>query len=173
MSERKEIVNGETISYEGYFRLADLYTLIDSWTRDHGFGKDDKLHEIKVKEEGRYVELNLQPARQLSHYAKVVIIIAISIAKMTDEKITIDEKEMLMNKGSIKIVLKSHLVTDLEGDWVSTPFMQVFQTIFEKFIFKRDVEEYEKIAINELRFLKNEISAFLNLNKFIAPHQNA
>lgn len=172
MTEKRELIGGETIVYDGYFRLADLYSIIEAWVAERGFDKDDKLHEIKVKEEGRYVELDLQPSKQVSEYMKIIAQIRISIKQMTDEEVEIDGKIVKMNKGNIKIIFKASMFTDHEGDWESGPFIQIFQTFFEKFIFKRDIEEFERMAINEVRTLKNEVSAFLNLNKFITPHAN-
>ena len=167
MTEKK-LITGGTIKYSGYFKLSELYTLIEQWTAERGFDKDDKLHEVKVKEEGQYIELDLQPAKQISDYVKFVIQIRATFSKITEEKIVIDEHETTMNKGDATILVQGMILTDFEGDWKSRPAYQIWKTIFDKFVFKTDLDTFEDTLKKNVAELKHEISSYLNLQKFVS-----
>jgi hypothetical protein len=56
MGEKLVVVKDLKLGYEGYFDSQKLYQLIDRFTQERGYDKNDVLHEVKVKEDGKYID---------------------------------------------------------------------------------------------------------------------
>jgi hypothetical protein len=104
----------------------------------------------------------------VSDYVKFIIQIQATFSQITDESIFIDEHEVTMNKGSVSITLRGMVITDYEGDWKSRPGYQIWKTIFDKFIYKTDLDTFDVTLKKNIAELKQEISSYLNLQKFVS-----
>jgi hypothetical protein len=167
MSEKNIVSDAEIISYEGYFSVADIYNLINRWTAERSWDKYDKLHEVKIKEDGRHIDLYLEPNKGISDYAKFIIEIKASFSKVTDVEVEVDGKKMHLQHGSAKISLTGVIVSDYEGDWESSPKFQFLRTIYDKFVYREHTKDMAQMLKDEVKRLKNEITAHLNMNRHI------
>lgn len=170
MGEKNLVVEGLTVSYEGYFHCNDLNHLIRRFTRERGYDPKDVMHEVKVKEDGRYIVLDLRPSKAISDYVKFAIQTKISMNKVTDAEIDLDGKKVKINRGSVKVVINGFMFTDYEGDWQSSARAVFFKILFDKFIYKRHVDDFKGILAKDCNLLRNEISSFLNLHKYIKSY---
>lgn len=170
MTEKSIVVEGLTVSYEGYFHSNDLNKLIRRFTKERGYDPVDVMHEVKVKEDGRYIVLDLRPKKDVSDYVKFVIQTKIALNKVTDAEIDIDGKKLKINKGSAKIVINGFMFTDYEGDWQSSPKTVFFKLLFDKFIYKKHTDDFKGMLTKDCNLLRNEISSFLNLHKYIKSY---
>lgn len=167
MGEKKIIVDGLTISYEGYFHANDLYRLINKFTLQRGYDPAEVLHELKVKEDGRYTVIDMRPTKSISDYVQFMIQTKIAYNKVTDEMIELEGKQIKINKGSVKIVINGYIFSDYEGNWESSPRAVFFKVFFDKIIFKKQTDDFNSMLKGDCMLLRNEISAFLNLHKYI------
>lgn len=170
MGEKNLVVDGLTVSYEGYFHCNDLNRLIRRFTESRGYDPKDVMHEVKVKEDGRYIVLDLRPDKKVSDYAKFIVQTKIAMNKVTDAEIEIDGKKVKINHGSVKVVINGYLMTDYEGDWQSSPRAVFMKLLFDKFIYKRHVDDLQGMLKTDCNNLRNEISSFLNLHKYIKSY---
>ena len=73
MSEREVVVDKLRLSYEGLFKVTDLYKLVDGWLRQKGYDKREKRMAESVTKGGKCIEWEMEPGKKITDYAKIVI----------------------------------------------------------------------------------------------------
>ncbi|MBW2970749.1 hypothetical protein KY320_01160 [Candidatus Woesearchaeota archaeon] len=169
MSEVKIIVDGMTLSYEGLFDAAELYKMIDQFFWEKGYDKREIQNMEKVEQTGKYIELELQPYKKLSDYAKVIIRIYIRMFDVKEVEVEKDGQQIRLNQGRLNLIFDGFLETDYEGRWESKPMYVFMRTVFDKFIYKTYTAKYESILTEEIHHLHSQIKSFLNLYRYTAP----
>ena len=167
MGEKRLLVEGLTVSYAGYFHAKELHKLIRRFTAERGYDPHDVLHEVKVKEDGRYIILDMRPDKTVSDYVKFRIQIKLVMDKITDAIIEIDSKKIKINNGSVKATINGFILTDYESDWQTGAKKVFFKLLFDKFIYKKHMDEMDAMLKKDCSLLRHEISSFLNINKYI------
>jgi len=166
MTEKKIVVQGVSLSYEGYFDPKYLFNVIKNFTDERGYDWYEDLNEVIVKEDRRHMTLDLKPRKTISDYVKTVIQIKVAMNDITDEEIVLDGKKLMISRGAVKVTMNGIMFSDCEGDWNSKPWMVFINTVKDKFIYRDYQADFEGKLRKDIYRLKNEISAFLNLNKY-------
>lgn len=172
MGEKLIVVKDLTVNYEGYFDSQGLYRLIDRFAMERGYDKNDTLHEVKVKEDGKYIKLDMRPEKTISDHIKFVIRTIIDIEKLTKETITVDGKEIKTNKGKVSIKFVGIVKSDYEGRWKSHPGLVFLKTIMDKYVYGTYDKDYKNMIKKDVFLLKNEISSYLNIHKYTSSEQH-
>ena len=55
----------------------------------------------------------------------------------------------------------------MRGKWEARAEYTMIRTIFDKFLFRSKSKDYEGMVKSDATELKDELSSFLNLNKFL------
>ena len=167
MGEKRLLVEGLTVAYEGFFYVKELHKLIRRFTAERGYDPHDILHEVKVKEDGRYIIIDMRPEKGVSDYIVFRIQIKMALNKITDAEIDLDGKKIKINHGSVKVVINGFIISDYESDWQTGAKSVFFKALFDKFIYKKNMDEMDAMLKKDCMLLKHEISSFLNLNKYV------
>ena len=167
MAERRIAVPKETIAYEGYFETKELYLVIQRFIDEHGYDRVDTLHEIKIKEHGRYTDLVLDPEKPFSPEIKGIINMEVSFEGITDETVELDDKKININKGKVSVAIKGILESNFEFNSLSEPKRVFFRVLLDKLIYKRHYDDHTQMLSNDIKTLKHEINSFLNLRKYL------
>jgi hypothetical protein len=163
MVEKRPVIEGETISYDGLFRLKDVYSMITEWMMDNGYVPVEKRVTETVTKSGKHVEVDFEPFKKFSDYAKGVIRIRLGGSNITEVEATIDGQKRKMQKGGIMVDFTSWLETDYEGRWETKPVFYVLRTLFEKYIFTPFLSGFITKVRNDTNDIKERIRAYLNL----------
>ncbi len=163
MGERFFVIEGLSLKYDGLFSISELYKLIDEWFQRHGYEKVEKRNAEQVLETGKNIELVIEPEKFVSDYLKFTIRLKILVEDAKEVRIEQDGIKKNMNKGAVDIGFQGFLITDWEGRWEQKPSYFFWRTIFDKFVFKSHIKEYEGKLATDVHQLHNELKAFLNL----------
>jgi hypothetical protein len=82
MPEQTMVSGPDRIQYEGVFSVAELFRLIDEWLLDKGYYRVEPKHVESAKPEGKFVELDLTPGKELTDYAKALLRIKIQMSNI-------------------------------------------------------------------------------------------
>ena len=166
MAEREVVVDKLKLTYEGLFSAKELYNLIDQWFRWKGYDKrENKSIEI-VKPEGKFIEMELEPWKKVTDYAKNVIKIRIQMFDVKEVEVEKDHTKVKLNQGKVHFVFDGYLETDYESKWEGKPIFYFLRTIFDKYFYKPFTSGFEKGVKEDLMHLHDQIKAFLNLYRF-------
>ena len=166
MVEKRPVIENERISYTGIFSLKDIYKLLQGWMIDQGYiPVERRVHETVTKT-GKNVEVDFEPYKKLTDYAKSVIRINVLASDMKQVEVTRDGKKRNLNQGTISIVIDSWLETDYEGRWETQPFYYVLRTIFERYVYTPYMSGFIKSVRDDTVQVRDQLKAYLNLERF-------
>ena len=166
MPEREVVVDKLRLTYEGIFSVSELYKLIDEWFRWKGYDKRENKNIEIVKPEGKFIEIELEPWKKVTDYAKNVIKIRIQMSDIRDVEVEKDNTKLKLNQGKVHFVFDGYLETDYEARWEGKPIFYFLRTIFDKYFYRPFTAGFERGVKEDLMHLHSQIKAFLNLYKF-------
>ena len=166
MAEKKIVIPGQVINYEGIFSMQELYLLIDSITKKKDYDKVELMNSEQVFDEGKDIVILLDPYKKINDYAKLNLWIKMIVSKLKDVEVEVNGRKKIMNKGSITIVMQGFLHTDYEGRWEQKPWFIFLRTLFDKFFFKLYTNKFEDELKKDFSDLFNQIKAYLNLQRY-------
>lgn len=168
MAERRLVVDHLKLTYEGLFDATELYQVIDTWFREKGFDKRDIRQREHVSKEGKYVEMELQPWKKITDYARHVIKIDMRMINLKEVEVDMNGRKMRLNKGRVSIIFDGYLDTDYEHRWENKPVLFVLRTIFDKWVYKGYMSRWEGELVDSVNQLHTTIKGFLNLYRYKA-----
>ncbi|MBI4450408.1 hypothetical protein HY642_00400 [Candidatus Woesearchaeota archaeon] len=166
MAEKEVVVGGEKLAYEGIFSMRELLKHVEEWIKEHGYDRREGRHSETVKPEGKFVELVLEPSKTLSDYAKKILRINIQLHNVKDVDVERGAKKERLNEGKVLITLDGYLETDYEGRWQGKPIFTVLSALYDKYFYRPLVGGYESQIKADAAHFRNEIKAFLNLQRY-------
>ena len=166
MSEKRIICDGLEINYKGLFEINDLLRKIDEITATRGYAKFEKRREQLTRETHREFKMELRPTKKKSDYFALMIKIRMHITNMEDVEVTRDKIKMRLNKGNINMIFDAWTTTDYEWRWEQKPLFYFLRNIFERAIYKFHTDKHTGELDDDCHFIKNNIKAYLELQKF-------
>jgi len=166
MAERRIVVDNLMLQYEGIFELNELYLVIDKWVRQRHYDKFEKRNHEQVLKDGRYVELELEPWKKFTDYAKIALNVYIHAYNLKDVVVKKDNIDVKMNQGKIKIRFIGYLVTDYEHKWEGKPIFYFLRAVMDRWVYKVSLDKYEAGVAEEVMHLYQNCRAFLNLSRY-------
>ena len=166
MTEKKIVIDKLRLSYEGLFSVVELYKIIDTFLREKGYDKRERVHQERVLPEGKYIELEIEPWKKYTDYVKSEIRTRIIMKDVKEVEIERDKMKVRLNQGKVQFVFDGYLTTDYEGRWEQKPIFFFLRTIFDKYVYKIYTGKYEGQVIEDVNQLHARIKAFLNLYRY-------
>jgi len=166
MAERRIVIDNLILQYEGLFQIQELYLVIDKWLRQKGYDKFEKRNYEHVLKDGKYIEMELEPWKKITDYAKITLNMYFHLHNVKDVVVKKDNKDISMNQGKIRIRFIGYLVTDYEHKWEGKPYFYFLRAVFDKWIYKVSADKYEGAVGEDLTHLYQNIRAFLNLYRY-------
>jgi len=166
MAEKKTLIDGETVVYSGLFQCTELYRLIDKFISERGFDKVERFNEEKVTQNGKDIDLLLEPGRSVSDYAKHKMKIRLFITGMKDVEVEKDGVKLKLQQGKVRVEFSAYLFTDTENKWDNRGSLVVLRTLVDKFIYRGVSKYHEDDLIQQTRHLRSLVKSFLNLHRY-------
>ena len=166
MPEREVVVDKLRLTYEGLFSVGELYKMIDEWFRWKGYDKRENKNIEVVKPEGKFIEIELEPWKKVTDYAKNVIKIRIQMNDIKEVEVEKDNTKLKLNQGNVHFVFDGYLETDYEARWEGKPIFYFIRTVFDKYFYKPFTAGFERGVKEDVMHLHGQIKAFLNLYRF-------
>ncbi len=165
MAERQIVVDGERLSHTGLFDVKGVIKIINDWSNDKKYFMVETHHTESVKDDGKYIDIRLEPFKKLTDYAKSVIKIRITVDKAKDKVVDIDKKKVKLYEGTVHFLFDGVLDTDYESRWEEKPIFYFLRTVFEKYVYAPFISKFEKTVKNDVDVLKTNLKSYLNLYK--------
>lgn len=162
MGEKSEVFKQE-VKYKGYFNYSDLYTFCYNWLKENDYSNlSEEKYTEKIAGNGKEIQIEWVAKKKVSDYLRNIIEVKWHILGLTDAEVEINGKKEKTNKGEIKLKIVANMEKDWEGNWAD-PKMKFFRGIYDKYIVKTTVDEYEDKLTGKATSLVEEVKAFLNL----------
>ncbi|MEX0920132.1 MAG: hypothetical protein WDZ69_00945 [Candidatus Pacearchaeota archaeon] len=161
----KETIFSSTMKYEGVFSFRDFYKFCYEWvieeTRLDPFSEEK--YEEKIKGNEKDVVIEWVGKKKFTDYFMMDMKIKFEIKPLKEVEIVQGGAKIKTNQGNTKITVKGDLVRDYEGKFEMSAFNKFLRSIYEKWVIKSRIEEYEgKVAKHCDDFL-GQAKAYLDL----------
>jgi len=166
MVEKRPVLENEKIMFSGIFSLKDVYKILQSWMLDNGYIPVEKRVHEAVTKTGKSVEVDFEPYKKLTDYAKSVIRVHVSASDMKQVEVERDGKKKTMNQGDLTITIDSWLETDYEGRWETKPVFYVLRTLFEKLVYTPYMSGFIKVVRDDTVQARDQLKSYLNIERF-------
>lgn len=166
MAERETVVDRLRLTYEGLFDVNELYKFIDTYFREKGYDKKEIKNIEKVSDEGKYIELLLEPWKKITDYARNVIRVRIVMSDIKDVEVEKDKTKVKLNQGKVQVVIDAYMDTDYEERWENKPTFFFIRTLFDRFFYRQYTLGYQANVLNDVNQLHSNLKAFLNLYRY-------
>lgn len=163
MSETRILIDEEETTYEGLFNLADIYSLIDEYTKQKGYDKEEVENTEQVSEKGKQCHLIIKPNKLVSDYFQIIMKIELTTSGMKDVEAEIDKKKRKLNKGKLNIKWSAIIISDWEGRWKDKPIYYFIRTLYDKYFYRSQTDSFDRHLEDDLHHLKEQVESLLNL----------
>lgn len=162
MTQKKEIYKGY-VKQAGYWKYDNLYHMLFNWLKDYGYDLSEDAYTEKLKDNGKEVIIKWTAARKITDYFMYQIKLDWHILGMKDAEAEIEGKKVSTNKGEVKITFKGNIIKDYEKRWEDNPKWKFLRSVYEKFIIRKTIDEYEDDLEDEVKELISDAKAFLRI----------
>ena len=166
MAERLIVVDKERLDYDGLFDAKEVFKVMQQWATDRGYWLIEKRHGETTKPEGKFIDMEFEPFKKFTDYAKSIIKIRAQFNDVKDVAVERDGRKVKVQDGKIIIIIDGILETDYEHRWEGKPVFYVLRSIFEKYVYTPFVSGFERGIKEDVSSLKNNVKAFLGLARY-------
>ncbi len=160
----KDALFKSKIKHSGVFDFKETYRVLFEWLVDQGYDINEKSYKENIGAGGvKELEINWDATKKVSDYFQFEIIANWHIIGMSSVEVEIDGAKQKMNKGQFELEIKSVLLKDYEDKWSGKPFVKFLRTVYDKYLIKERIEQYEGKLIGEMDEFVAQCKAFLNL----------
>lgn len=135
MVEKKFVIDGMQLTYNGPFDIIQFYKTVEEWIASKGKGKDTKKKTEHVDPKGKKIEWFIEIWEDVNEYTRTLVRLRALFTDLKEAKVK-KRRTKKLNKGNVLITLDGILETDLQGKWHQNPVFYFARYIADKFFYK-------------------------------------
>ena len=162
MAQKKEVYT-EKLKQAGYWKYTSVYEMLFSWLKDHGYKVSEDEYTEKLQGNGKEILISWTASKEVTDYFEYQIKLDWHILGMTDTEVEVDGKKTKTNKGKIKITFIGNIIKDYEKRWEDKAMWKMLRGIYENYIIRSTVDEYEGDLEDDVRDIIKDFKAFLRI----------
>ncbi len=160
MADKSDVFE-QTLKHNGFFNFSDLYSHCYDWLKDQGYSIKEKEYSEKHSGESKEIQIEWEAGKGVSDYLKNTISLKWHIIGLKEAQAQRNGKTEKTNKGSLKIKVSATIVKDKESKWEDTQFWKFMRGIYDKYIIRTTIEQYEGKLKDKAESLVEDIKEFL------------
>jgi len=165
-SQRTFLVDKQRMQYEGIFIIHDLYKLVSEYFEEKGYDKREAKNAEIVRDDGlRFIEIQLEPWKKITDYAKAAVKVRMIMENVKDIEIEKEGLKVHAHQGTIKFLFDCYVDTEYENRWGKKTTHTAIRVLFDKYFFKRYTQQYFAEALDDYKMLIYQIKVFLNMHQ--------
>lgn len=160
---QKKLVCKEKLTQVGYWDYSEVYTMLYNWLKDHGYNLTEPNYKEKLSGGGKEIIIKWEAKKMITDYFLYEIVLDWHILGMKDAEVEIDGKKVKTNKGELEIAFKGTVVKDYEKRWEDKPVHKFLRGVYENYVIRATIEEYEDDLEAQTKELISDLKAFLRI----------
>jgi len=160
----KDTIFSSKIKYNGVFDFSDFYNFCHDWLMEETQLDlmEDKYQE-KIKGDAKDIDIEWTGVRKVTDYFKFQIKTKFRILGLKKVEITQANKKVTTNSGNIEVKVSGTLIRDYEGKFETDAIRKFLRAIYEKWVIKPRIDEYEGKLIGECNEFLSQAKSYLDL----------
>lgn len=160
----KNTVFKQKIKHKGIWNFSELYGFCFDFLKDEGFTIKEKSYTEKVGGNGKEIIIEWDSSKKVTDYFKNHIKVDWHILGMTNTEIERDGSKESTNKGEVTLTVEAMLEKDYEDKWENKVLWKVLRGIYEKYIIRTTVDEYEDRLTDVAVKFVGQLKSYLQLS---------
>ena len=165
MVEKKFVVDGMKLSYNGPFDIIDFYKQVEDWISAKGLEKEIKKKVEHVEASGKKIEWFLEIWEDVGEYARRVVRLRALFNNVKEVKVQKGKRKKKLNKGEALIIIDGILETDIQGKWQQKPVYYFLRALVDRFIYRFHMNKVEDRLAGDAYDLHHTLEDFFNSYK--------
>jgi len=165
MVEKKFVVDGLKLSYNGPFDIIEFYKKVEGWISKKGKEKEIKKKTEHVEPKGKNIEWSLEIWEDVTEWARPIVRMQALFTDVKETKIKKGKKTRKLNQGNALIRFDGILETDIQGKWGQKPWFYFIRAVFDKFIWKFHTHKFEDKLAADVDDLFDTLKEFFDSYK--------
>jgi len=137
--------------------------MLYNWLKDAGYNLKEYNYKEKLSSGGKEIIIGWEANKKITDYFLYRIELDWHILTMKDAEVEIDGKKVKTNKGELEIVFKGTIVKDYEKRWEDKPIHKFLRGIYENYIIRTTIDEYEDDIEDQTKELISDLKSFLRI----------
>jgi len=162
MVEKDKIIENK-IKRKGLFDFKELYRFCYTWLADEGYFVEERKYTEKVKGNEKEIEIEWIAKKKISDYFRFTLKFNWRIIGMMPVEVEKNGKRIKMDQGDVEIKVSGILEKDYENRWEKTPFLKFLRGVYDKYIIRSRIEQYEDKIFGEVDEFVAQTKAFLTI----------
>jgi len=162
MGQKSKVLK-QVIKQKGTWNYRDIYNFCFDWLKDNGYGTSENEYTEKISATGKEIQLDWEAKKEVSDYFRNIISVKWHIIGMTDVEAEKEGKKISTNKGELKITITAEMEKDYEKRWEDKPSWKFMRGVYDKYIIRTTIDEYESRLKDETLEFISQIKSFLQL----------
>lgn len=165
MGEVRTLLYRKPLSYEGLFRIDELYTMIGRFCNERFYIMAAYRNEEKLVSSGKDVFVELRPFRKYSDYLRAEMVVEIHFTHVKEKLVTVKGHKQKLEEGKVSILFSANMQTDWRDRWQDSGLMFFIRTLMDKYVRRDIVHQSEQKLLADCAVLQEEIRAYLNMHR--------
>ena len=162
MSEEIKSYKGK-VKEKGFFDFGTTYEYLYDYLMDEDYNVFEKSYLEKKRGDSKEVEIIWHAIKSISDYFTIQIktewlILGLKSVEVENES----GKKIKMDSGTVEIRIKGLLIKDPNDMWEGSPWKSL-KKIYDKYIIKKRIENYDEIVKEETNQYINYIKSILKI----------
>ena len=162
MAQKKQVYK-ETVKHTGFWKYSQVYDMLYDWFKEHGYKVFEDSYNEKIQSNGKEVVAKWRATKKVTDYFKFEIKADWHILGMKDVETEVEGKKVKTNSGEVEIAFNGTLIKYYEKRWDDKPMWKFLRGVYEKYVIRETVDEYEDDLEDDTREIISELKAFLKL----------
>lgn len=165
MVEKKFVIDGMKLGYNGPFDIIEFYKKVEEWISKKGKEKEIKKKVEHVGPSGKKVEWFIEIWEDAAEYARPIVRMRALFTDLVEVKAGKGKAGRKLNRGEALIILDGILETDIGGKWQQKPVFYFLRALVDKFIWKHHMNKIEDKLAADVYELHDTLEDFFNSYK--------
>src|SRR3989338_9252682 len=105
MVEKKFVIDGMKLSYQGPFDIIDFFKRVEDWISSKGKEKEIKKKLEHVSQKGKKIEWFLEIWEDMNEYTRIIVRLDALFTDVKEVKVKKGQKRKTLNTGNVLIIL--------------------------------------------------------------------
>ena len=160
MAEKDTVFSGK-IKQKAIFHFKDFYNFTYDWLIGEGYKVVEKVYSEEITGDSKKVEIKWEAKRKISDYFRFMVQVDWMILGLKSVEVQREGKKLKMNSGQVELKIKGVLVKDYEHKWEDRPVWKFLRGVYDRYIIKSRIEDYEDKLKDEVEEFIAQSKAFL------------
>lgn len=173
-----------SVKVEDVYNLKDLYKVVKEWMDEENYFDDHGTESYREKlflQKDRPTNTELwiwfrtikypEGVNPKTGYLRYLLDIDYHIVNMKDLEVVHKGRKMKMNKGETEVMISANVELDYRGEWKKHNILKNFITMFQKSIYKNEIDYHRLALYKEAYKLQAVIKRYLEAKGMFSPEE--